>query len=254
MRLNISRSTHVQDKVIKRIDLGTPINAGFTTVAAVQIFAPPALPTIPTVTGLALSTVLARSAVTPTAIISATWDTPFNTEPQSYSVSWSTDPAFPDESTSGFDAPQTSCSIDGLKCNTLYYVRVAATYRTLQSPWCAAASITSADDVIPPAPVTSAAGDFSTGDLLLTWVNPTSTNLKDVRVRVYASNGGTLLREAYSSTGRYTWSATNNYLDTAGAPDPSVYIILTARSYNNILSTDVTLTSTKRLRSWRAPL
>ncbi|MBK9944220.1 MAG: fibronectin type III domain-containing protein [Kouleothrix sp.] len=234
-----------KDKIQRRIDIMLPSNAGSALVETTSDPAPPAIPTIPAPANLTLTTALGRSAVTPTALIAATWDIPDSVTPQRYAIQWSINSSFPDGVTSGMDAPQASATIDGLKPNTLYYVRVAALYRSMQSPWSDAESITTQEDTTPPDSVTSAAGDFSTGDLVLTWTNPINENLKDVRVRVYASNGGTLLREVYSTTGRYVWTVTTNFLDTGGTPDPSVYVVLTARSYNNITSSDVTLTVTK---------
>jgi hypothetical protein len=234
-----------KNKVVRRIDQPISSNAGFATVETLDSPAPPALPTIPAPTDLTLTTALARSAVTPTALIAATWIGPLFVQPHRYAVQWSADSSFPDGTTGGVDVVGESVTIDGLKPATLYYVRVAAVYSQVQSPWSDTMSITTENDTTPPDPVSAAAGDFSTGDLVLSWTNPSSANLKDVRVRIYTSNGGTLLREVSSVTGRFVWTAQMNLLDTGGFPDPSLYVVLTARTWTNVLSTDVTLSVTK---------
>jgi hypothetical protein len=213
--------------------------------------APPAMGPIDPPTDIVLSTLLSRSSASPTAIVNATWtppdgyDTSTITNTLSYLIQWTTDVTWV-TNVSGQAALQASAAIDGLTTGTTYYFRVAAVYRTVQSAFSTAASIVTATDTVPPNPVTGAAASFvGTGDLVVTWTNPTSTNYKDVEVRIYASNGGTLLATLYSATSTLFWSAAQNLAATAGVGDPSLYLDIRARSWNNIYSTSVNLSPTK---------
>ena len=234
-----------KNKPINRIDVTQATAGGAVIVETTPDLAPPALPTVQAPTDLLLATSLARSAVTPTALISATWTGPLSVQAQRYAVQWSTDSSFPEDGTSGVDAAQESCTIDGLKTGTLYYVRVAAVYRSVQSAWSDTASITTATDTTPPDPPSSLALDMSTNDLIVTWTNPASANFKDVQIDIYDLSGVTLRKTAYSTSGRFVWSAADN-LNTAGTTTKyAVYVKLRARSWNNVYSTQVTSTVTK---------
>lgn len=239
-----------KDRTLRRIDIPAPANAGFATVETTPDLAPPALPTIPLPESLSLTTALGRSAVTPMALIAATWDAPAMVRPLRYAVQWSTNSSFPDGTTGGVDAVGESVTIDGLKPGTIYYVQVAAVYSGVQSAWCVAESITTATDTTPPDPISDYDDDFSTGDLIITWTNPPSDNFKDVQVDIYNIFGGTLRKTLYSSTGRVVWSAADN-LATGGVGSDTeralVYVRLRARSYNNVYSTQETATIAKAL-------
>jgi hypothetical protein len=214
--------------------------------------APPAMGPIPAPTDLTLGTVLSRSSASPTAIVNAVWEAPLGHDNSTrnttltYLIQWSVDSAFPTDLTSGQAAYQASAAIDGLTTDTLYYFGVAAVYSTVQSPYSTSASITTATDTVPPGPVTGAAASFvGGGDLIVTWTIPTSTNFKDTEVRIYASNGGTLLATLYSATSTLLWSAAQNLAATGGVGDPTLYLDIRARSWNNIYSTSVNLSPTK---------
>ncbi len=237
-----------------RIDTRPATNAGGVVTSSTPNVAPPALPSIDAPDAPSLTTALSRSAATPTAVIVATWDQPPGAEPQRYAIQWSTSSGFPaDNRTAALNTGdnQTGATIPDLATNALYYVRVAAIYRGIQSDWSEAASITTAQDTTPPAVVTSVSVTFLTvagngnGDLLVTWTPPTSANLKDVEVRIYASNGGTLLRTEYSTTGAFRYLASQNLTDTGGVGDASLYLSIRARSYHNVYSTEVTASPTK---------
>lgn len=213
--------------------------------------APPALGTVEAPSGLSLSTLLSRSSASPTAIVSATWTPPLGVDASTvartltYLIQWSTDATFA-TNTSGQAALQPSAAIDGLTTGTTYYFRVAAVYRAVQSPYSAVASILTAIDTVPPSPVTSAAAAFvGVGDLVVTWVDPTSTNYKDTEVRIYASNGGALLATLYSATRALVWTAAQNLAATAQVGDPTLYLDIRARSWGNVYSTSVNLSPTK---------
>jgi len=213
--------------------------------------APPALANVAAPSGLSLATLLSRSAGTPTALVNATWTPPDGYEAAtltttiSYLIQWSTDATFA-TNVNGAAALQPSAAIDGLATGTTYYFRVAAVYRTVQSPYGTSASIVTAVDTTPPNPVTGAAASFiNTGDLAVSWTDPTSANYKDTEVRIYASNGGTLLATLYSASRALVWTAAQNLAATAQVGDPTLYLDIRARSWGNIYSTSVNLSPTK---------
>lgn len=232
-------------KPLHRIDAKSSFTGGGAVEATAASYAPPAIKSIPEPEDLVLDSGIGRSAVTPTAYITAVWSRPSGSVPQSYIIQVSEDSTFPDGETTAAPTLTESATLDKLKTATLYYVRVAAVYRSIQSGWSDTASETTPADTVPPSPVTSAAADFTTGDLVLTWTNPTSDNLKDVEVDIYASNGGALLLTDHSATGSYILTAVDNLRITAGAGDPTLYIRLRARSYGNVYSTNVFVSATK---------
>ena len=242
-----------KNRVALRIDTKPAIETPPAPTDIEESLVPPAIPSIPEPDGLVLTTVVGRSAVTPTAIITADWDQPRGTEPQRYAVQYSTVSNFAtgSQTTVVYTSDnETSATIESLRTNTTYYVRVAALFRAVQSGWSDAASITTPNDLTPPGPVTGATGVFTTaaignGDLLVRWTNPTSANFKDVIIDIYKSNGGTLLGSFDSRTGRYLYTAGRNIDDDGSTGDPSLYVELTARSYNNVLSTTVALSPVK---------
>jgi hypothetical protein len=242
-----------KNRVALRIDTKPSIETPPAPTDIEESLVPPAIPSIPEPDGLVLTTVVGRSAVTPTAIITADWDQPRGTEPQSYAVQYSTVSNFATGSQTtvvNTSNNETSATLENLRTNTTYYVRVAAIFRSVQSGWSDAASITTPNDLTPPGPVTGATAVFTTaaignGDLLIRWTNPTSANFKDVIIDIYKSNGGTLLGSFDSRTGRYLYIAGRNIDDDGSTGDPSLYVVLTARSYNNVLSTTVALSPVK---------
>lgn len=199
---------------------------------------PPAQAAAGPPTNLALTTAIERNAVTPTSLIAATWYPPAGVAPQSYVIQWSTSSVF--ATSNGGAAASESATISGLIPNTLYYVRVAAFVQNTQGEWSTTASITTAADTTAPNPVTSPAGVFvGGGDLVITWVNSTSANFRDVELVIRASNGGTILATVYSATQQRIWTVADNLAATAGAGDPTIWVDLRARSWGGIFSTTV---------------
>jgi hypothetical protein len=192
--------------------------------------------------GLALATTIGYSSAAPSAIISATWVKPTGVEPQRYVLQLNTNNTFPDATNISKTTPmgQTSAAIDGLLPATLYYARVAAQYTAVQSAWSATASITSASDTVPAGVPTSIAAAFiGTGDLLITWTNPTEANFKIVKVVIRASSGGTTYRTVYAAGGSFLYTTAMNLADTGGVGDASLYVELTSMTFSNVLGTTV---------------
>lgn len=204
--------------------------------------APPAMNAIEAPYGLLLASTLANSAVTPSAYISANWTPPdgIDTLTISYIIQWSTDSTFA-TNTSGQPANQASATISGLKCSTLYYVRVQAVYLSVYSQFSDVASITTAADTTPPAIPTSQAASFAgVGDLVITWTNPTSANFRDVEIGIYSSAAKTTTYALlYDATQRLVWTAAMNLAATSQAGDPSIYVELRSRSWGGIFSSAV---------------
>ena len=174
------------------------------------------------------------------------WAAPTGTSPDSYLVQWDVASGFTAPTTRTAPRGQLSIALDAMPTGATVYVRVAALIGGVQGAWSATASAATPSDTTPPSPVTGLAFSWSglTGDLTISWTNPTSTNLRDVRVRIYASNGGAMLREVFWPGQSYVWTRGQQYADTGGAFDPSVYVVVTARSWGGAFSTDATGTAT----------
>lgn len=223
--------------------INTPVagDVGPALVETLDDYAPPAIPSVPAPDAPVLATALARSAVTPTALISATWTKPVGVEPQFYVIQWSTDSSFPDGQTSGQDAPQTSATIEGLKPATVYYVRVAAVYRAVQSPWSDATSIPTENDTTPPDPPGIPTWTWlDTGDLIVRSTEPTNSNYHWLEIKVWTdATKTTLLTTAYFVGGSYTWSLSENQRATGSSGDAAVYIELRSQSWTGFFSSAV---------------
>jgi hypothetical protein len=222
-----------------RIDFDIPIKFGSVSTNATDDFAPGVNPTIGAPENLALTTGIAYSSAAPTAYINATWDKPQDATPSFYVIQISTDNTFATV-TIQQQAPLNSAHIESLLPGTLYYVRVQAFAGGISGAWSATASITTATDTAPAGVPTSPAATWvGYGDLLITWVNPTSANFKDVKIVIRASSGGTIYRTWYSSAQHWLYTFAMNSSDTAGAPDSSLYVEMQSRTFSNVLSSTV---------------
>lgn len=240
-----------------RIDKAPPLTVGSASADTAEDTAPPANPSIEAPDNLVLTTVIGYSSAAPSATISATWSQPIGTEPQRYVIQASTSDTFPAGTTRTETAPKErpNIAIDGLLPGVTYYVRVAAQYGGEQGAWSSMSPlvefenyITSATDTTPAAQPTGLVGTWvGTGDLLLTWTNPTSANFKHVQIKIYASNGGTLLRTIDSAAGRFLYTAAMNLQDTSQAGDPSLYVEARSRTFSDVLNNTSapTLSTTK---------
>ena len=228
---------------------------GVVTEAGAEAVAP-ALPAPGAPTALAVTaTYVLFSAVSPTAAANLSWRAPVqNLVPEGYQIQWSTSAAFTTPTTRSATQGQITATVDGLPVGTLVYFRVAAVYRQRSSPWSNTASATTPQDTAAPAAPTSLVTSWSgqTGDLSISYTRATSRNLRDERIRIYASNGGALLRDVYSAAGRYVWTRAQQYADTSGLYDASVYLVIESRSWSGVPSV-AALTGTATLAVPAAP-
>lgn len=222
----------------RRTTTASSSGGGGTGVAA----APPASPAIPTPKApqnlTATNPRIIAYGLSPVAAATLAWQAPNGTIPQRYAVQWSTDAAFLITTTRYVAAAPTTFDVDGLPTSTTVYFRVAAVVNEIQGAWSNTASAVTPADTLPPDAPAGLVSAWSslTGELDLRWAAPTSTNLRDVRVRIYASNGGALLRDVYVTGSSYLWARGPNYADTASVGDASVYVTLTAYSRANVAS------------------
>jgi hypothetical protein len=229
-----------KDKFSRRIDKAAAFTGGGAVETTTPNYAPPAIKTIPVPDDLVLGSFIGQSSAAPTAGITAEWSRPSGSVPQEYRIQVSESNTFPDGETTTYTALTESATMDGLKPATLYYVRVAAVFRRIQSGWSDTASETTPNDTTPAsAPTSPAAAWIGVGDLRITWVNPTEENFKWVHVRVRASSGGTILREFESRAGVWVYRLAENLADTGGVGDSSLYVEMYSVTYSNVNSSTV---------------
>lgn len=201
--------------------------------------APPLPPAVPAPTLTSLTPSLRESAVTPSALIQAVW-TPLETnDSESYKVQVSTSSTFAsDVTTFATGQNQANAILAPLKVNTLYYVRVQTVFGETESAWSNTLSATTPTDTTVPGVPTSTGATFAgIGDLVITWTNPSSANFRDVEISIYSdATKTTQYALILDATGRYVWPAAQNLAATSGAGDPTVYVELRSRSWNNVYS------------------
>ena len=155
----------------KRIDRQPAHAFGVSSAEGSGLTAPPIPPAMTPPSAPTLSASLTYSAVTPGARIDASWSSGLETfDGESYAVQISTDPTFAADAVIFATQPnQQNVSIDGLRVNTTYYVRVRTIVGASGSDWGASASIATPVDTTPPAAPSSPAGSFiGAGDLVVT--------------------------------------------------------------------------------------
>jgi len=215
--------------------------SGQTIAPAVPIPQAPGAPT--------LTTALTYSAVTSAARIDATWQNLETYDLETYAVQISTDSTFATDFETYTTAPnQNSATIPDRRLNTTYYVRVRTIVGSTPSDWSASANITTpaADTVAPAVPTSVAAAFIGTGDLMITWVNPTSVNFQNVEIKIYASNGGALLGGPFfSAGGLFIWTAAQNLAATSQVGDPTLYVELRSHNWYTAYSAVVSASATK---------
>lgn len=229
---------------LRRIDVQPPVvRGGAVSSNATDDVLAPANPTVSAPYDLALTTAIGYSSASPTAVIDATWTKPLFSNPNNYQIQVSTNSTF---TAAGTITALTaaggveSAHIEGLLPGVLYYVRVRAYTPGLDSAWSVTVSITTATDTTAAGvPTSQAATWVGVGDLLITWVNPTDANFKDVKIVVRASAGGTILRTWYSAAQHWLYTLAMNFADTAGVGDGSLYVELQSRTFSDVLSSTV---------------
>jgi hypothetical protein len=210
---------------------------------------PPANPILGAPYDLTLTTATGYSSAAPTAVIDATWLRPLQSNPANYTIQVSTSSTF---TASGTITAQTfpgveSAHIEALLPGTLYYVRVRANAPGITSAWSSMSPLVTGENRITTATDTTAASVpgspaatwIGTGDLRITWTNPTEANYKTTHIRVRASSGGTILREWDSRAGVSVYTFAMNYADTGGVPDSALYIELWSVTFSNVNSATV---------------
>lgn len=237
---------------------GAPTGANITD----DVAAPPAI-TVGAPENVTLTSEVIYASAAPQAYIQIAWEpppTPSGLRPDRYTIQVSTNSTFTASGTitvsvapENADVPVTR--IDGLPPGVLHYVRLRAIVSGFPGDWTSMSPlvtgvnrITTAQDLSAAAQPTSLAGTWiGTGDLLLTWTNPTSANVKEVEIKIYASSGGTLLRTINTAAGRFLYTAAMNLQDTSGVGDPSLFIEARSRTFSNVLNntSPPTLTTTK---------
>jgi hypothetical protein len=165
--------------------------------------------------------------------------------PDAYAIQWALDSGFTNPTTVITAREQVTAAVSGLPVNTTVYFRIAARWQWVQSAWSASVSTTTPQDTTPPAAPTGLTTNWNgrTGDLTITWTNPTSVNFRDVRLRISASSGGTPYRTVFSSAGRYVYTLAQNRADSSSNGDTSVFLELDSRAFNGVFST-TTITAT----------
>lgn len=225
---------------ISKLDLPIAgmIPGGAASVSTDDI-TPPPLPVIAAPYHLTLTTAAEYSGVTPTAQIGAAWYPPDGVSPSAYVLQWDTSSTF--TAPIAKTVPAEIDTIGGLPVGTLYYVRVAAIVAGVQSVWSDSSSITTATDTTAPGVPTSAAASFAgVGDLVVTWTNATSANLRATEIKIWASSAkATLYATLLDATGRRVWTAAENMAATSNAGDPVIYVELRSLGYNGLYSSAV---------------
>ncbi len=223
----------------------------------VDLAAPPIPPTVPAPTLQSLTPSLLQSAVTPSAKIAAVWKGLETYDSESYRVQVATDSGFTtDVQTFATGQNQSDAILAPLKVSTTYYVRVQTIVGNTESAWSNVLSTaTPADTTAPVAPPSLSASFINAGDLLISWVNSTSANLRDTEVAIYSDNTKTTqLGLFYIAAQSLLWTAAQNLAATSQLGDPTVFVEIRARSWNTVFSPAVNTSASKTLPATPAGL
>lgn len=99
-----------------------------------------------------------------------------------------------------------------------------------------------------PNAVTSVTTDFTTGNLVINWINPNNAQYKYVSVKLYNSGSMTTLYREYQTVGQsVNYTYVDNLKDTANLGDNSIYYTITVVSWLGLSSTVVSDTAYKAL-------
>lgn len=220
--------------------IGTPVTTSAGTAVSPEIPTPQS-PTNLTVVG----SFVAYAAVTPEAVVNLRWVAINSPTPDAYAIQWALDSGFTNPTTIITAREQVTAAVTGLPVNTTVHFRIAARWQWVQSAWSASVSTTTPQDTTPPAAPTALATSWNgrTGDLTITWTNPTSVNFRDVRLRISDSSSSTLYRTVFSSAGRYVYTLAQNRADSSSNGDTSIFLELDSRAFNGVFST-TTITAT----------
>ena len=239
---------------LRIIDTKPDIIGGGTIQTQAFTIAPPPTGEVAAPSNLtATASGVVRSPVKPEAYVNVTWRAPLGgVVPSYYDIEYGRSSEW-NNATKTFSNPQRVQSYNlaatlSLGLNTAYRIRVRSVYRNATSAWTDTVQVTTADDTTPPDPVTSVATNWNpiTGDLTITWTNPTNAQFRDVRVRIYNSASKTILyRTALSTNGQYVYTYAQN-LEDSSVGDPSLHITLDSRNWSasgTVYSTAVDVTT-----------
>lgn len=222
------------------IDIDRGVANGGQVYASVAALGP-AVAISPPPTGLAVTAnTIQLSAQTPMALISLLWYPPQAQTVRGYQLQVATDSGFTtnvEYFSTGSDTT-TSLELITSAAGITYYIRVRVFAGNLISEWSSSVSVLAAADTTPAGLPTSLAYTWDGGDLLITWVNPSSTNLRDVEIRIWNSSGKTVLyHTGFSASQRYTWTLPQQRIDTSGSLDAAVYVELRSRTWSQVFGT-----------------
>lgn len=231
------------------MDLPTPQRGAGTGASSDGIAAPPpgGASIRPPTNLTVVSNTLALSAQTPVARVELTWRAAEGIVADRYLVQRAQDAAFTVQAAVfTAAAPRYTLEVPA-GTGATWYVRVQAQRGGLASPWSNVVSFVPATDTTPPGAVAGLAAVWApTGDLLITFTNPTSPNFRDARLRIRSSVGGTTIWERAVTTGRYVWTLAEQAQATGGVYDTSVEVVVTTRSVAGVESSPAVTLSTTR--------
>jgi len=209
------------------------LQIGSSAVTSPGIVQPPG-PTFVTVG----TQVLLRTTYTPKVAVNVSYGAPANLLPEFYQIQYAEDSGFT-VNVLNVTSSQTTAALE-MKTNTDYWIRVRAMIRGLYSEWeypsnYPTVSVHTIDDTTPPAAVSGVTTNWTTGDLIISWTNPSSSNFFQTRLRIYNAAGSILYKEVMivgnpGSTSQYRFTVDENRQVTGGTFLTSVKYELLAYS------------------------
>lgn len=236
---------------VRIIDTKPEVIGGGTLQTQALTIAPPPTGEVAAPSNLtATASGVARSPVKPEAYVDVTWRAPLGTVPTYYDIEYGRSSEW-NNTTKTFSNPQRVQSYNlaatlSLGLNTAYRIRVRSVYRNTTSAWTDTVQVTTADDTTPASAVTNVATNWNpiTGDLTITWTNPTDPQFRDARVRIYKdATKAELYRTALSINGQYVYTYAQN-LEDSSVGDPNLYLVIDTRNWSSsgtVYSTTVEL-------------
>lgn len=239
---------------LKKIDQKAQVTGAPQPIMQDFANAPSALRTIPAPEDLVLlSQVVAHSAQSAQIWINVGWEQPPFGAPDAYIVEYGFQESF--DTVNNVFSESTKVRVNTKTAallafqNRNYYIRVQAVLTNVLGAFTDVLAVTTVGDNTPAPDVSNLSADFTTGNLVITWDEPSSDAFKDAQIQIWNPGKTVLYGTYYSATGQFVWTEGENLRVTSGVGATSVLVEVASRSWSNSIGNVVSTTASMTVPS-----